>query len=408
MLVPPDNFGLVEPGIYRCSKLEADHFPFLATLQLKSLVLLDAAKPPRTLKTFLEENNVDLYNLGGLKITNHHHTGTGKDLASLEKSDSLTSIGVEKKDEIEVILLDPHKLKNDSWMLIEFNLIVGAFEILFNKTKHNLLLVDSSLTLVGILRKIQKWNFSSVVNEYRIYTGNSSKSNYSAENFLELVQTELVPYEAKREESERKREDSETPKPMPFKQLPMHRVSLDETNDEDDTASFDDFEDDLDDDLLSASPQIPANLLKLVEQRKIDEKASPSTLPDFRRGGARNNSVDILQAHQRRKSSVDSRYIRANNNRFRNPSFSASSLSPGCRSSFETNLQLFKLGKGKNIEERAEREHKYYKPHMNGVQVKGVEVIKLRLPAELKLPDWFIRGRNYWEQSSRGGEELKS
>ncbi|KAM9916820.1 hypothetical protein OXX80_013467, partial [Metschnikowia pulcherrima] len=46
MLIPPDNFGMVEPGFYRCSKLEADHLPFLETLQLKSLILLDVAKPP--------------------------------------------------------------------------------------------------------------------------------------------------------------------------------------------------------------------------------------------------------------------------------------------------------------------------------------------------------------------------
>lgn len=388
MLVPPDNFGLVEPGVYRCSKLEADHFPFLETLQLKSLVLLDAAKPPRTLKAFLEQNNVDLFNLGGLKISNHLHTGN-------DKTEGLVSSD-ERKDEIEVVLLD--KSKNDLWMLVEKNLIVGAFEILFNKSKHNLLLVDSSLTLVGILRKIQKWNFSSIVNEYRIYTGNSSKSNYSAENFLELIQAELIPFES---------ENATSPETQPVKTVPrllvpsQHRASIDDHED-DDTVSFEDSEDDVDDDLLSASPQIPANLLKLVEQRKIDDNTSPGT---SRRGsiGSRNNSVEALFATQRRKSSVDSRYIRPNNNRFRNPSFSALSLSPGCRSSFETNLRLFKLGKEKPAEEK-KKLFKYYKPlHTNGVQVKGVEVIKLRLPAESKLPEWFVNGRNFWENECQNG-----
>lgn len=410
MLVPPDNFGMVEPGIYRCSKLEAGHFPFLETLQLKSLVMLDAAKPPRTLKTFLDSNNVELFNLGAMKISNHQNTeGLSKGSAS-EQSDNLdTTVPRLSKDEIEIVLLD-HKKRNDLWMIIERNVIVAAFDILLNKSKHNLLLVDSSLTLVGILRKVQKWNFHLIVNEYRIYTGNASKNNYAVEVFLELIQTELIPYEV---ELIMKRKDEISLESLVSKShrpLQHSRTSFDEgplTGDEDDTVSLEDYEEDMDDDILSASPQIPANLLKLVEQRKSDEKASPGTSPDFRRGipMSRKGSVDtVLSLHQRRKSSVDSRYIQKNNTRFRNPSFSLP-VSPGQRALFELSLRMFRLDKERNVSEellklRERYNFKYYKPSANGVHMPGQDVIKLRLPPEHNLPDWFLSGRNFWEKAN--------
>lgn len=419
MLVPPDNFGLVEPGVYRCSKLEQDHFPFLETLQLKLLILLDAAKPPRTLKTFLSANNVELYNLGGLKISNHQTTGSGKD------SGSETSLEASKPDaaqtafseQIEVILLNREKSKNDLWMVIEKNLIVAALEIILDRTSHNVLLVDSSLTLVGILRKIQKWNFNSIVNEYRIFTGNSSKNSYNVEVFLELIQIELVPYEV--DQLQRRRDESavfdknlESPDPGAHRSLATTSRqcgSIDEgltTGDEDD--GMEDYEDDVDDDILSASPQIPANLLKLVEQRRNDDN-SPAASPDYRRGSltgspnlqvSRRDSNDPT-SHQRRKSSVDSRYIRSNNSRFRDPNFAAQD-SPGRRLSFETSLRQYRLNKEKITSEdiqRAEEKYgyRYYKPNT----ASNVDVIKIRLPPEHKLSSWFVQGCKFWENFTR-------
>lgn len=410
MLVPPDNFGLVETGIYRCSKLEAGHFPFLETLQLKSLVVLDAGKPPRTLKTFLDSNKVELFNLGAMKISNHQNTESlAKDSGS-DQSGALNSTTPRSSNaEIEVVLLDTKK-KNDLWMIIERNLIVAAFEILFDKSKHNILLVDLSLTLVGILRKIQKWNFSSIVNEYRIYTGNSSKNNYIVEVFLELVQTELIPYEV--EQSLKRRDDrsQDTLATKSHRPVSQSRASLDYgqfIGDEDDSVSLDDYEEDVDDDILSASPQIPANLLKLVEQRKSDDKNSPGTSPPYPRGSigiSRNGSMDAFPPlHQRRKSSVDSRYIQKNNTRFRNPSFSLP-VSPGHRGLFESSLRMFRQEKEKLILEELQKAkekycYKYYKPSATGIHMHGLDVIRLRLPPEHNLPDWFINGRNYWEKA---------
>ncbi|EIE77595.1 hypothetical protein RO3G_02299 [Rhizopus delemar RA 99-880] len=45
-------------------------------------------------------------------------------------------------------------------------------------------------TLVGCLRKLEGWNFSSIVTEYRAYAG--SKARYVNEQFIELFDLDLV------------------------------------------------------------------------------------------------------------------------------------------------------------------------------------------------------------------------
>ncbi|CUM45330.1 uncharacterized protein AC631_00445 [Debaryomyces fabryi] len=483
MLVPPDNFGLVEPGIYRCSKLEPEHFPFLETLQLKSLVVLDAEKPPRLLKNFIEANNIEIYNLGGLKISNHNHTGANSssnkddneddDNTETSSTSSKTETGEYNlgKTEIETIKLTS-KSKNDQWMLIERNIISGAFELLLNKSKHNILLIDSTSTLVGILRKIQKWNFNSIINEYRIYSGNTNKSNYYAENFLELIQTELIPFEIDRlnsllkqqeHQEEQLQQEQRAPTP-PYQYIPnktrgmfrspdfqipgSRKNSMDSSqfdhqfDDENDNESIDD--EDIDDELLSASPQIPANLLKLAEMRKQDnprkesidstgsddDKFTPGTSPKYVRSNRKNsfNNDMILSASrgsfERRYSLADNKFVRPGsfsnaNHKFRNQSISSSI--PSSRCSFEGSLSLIKrlrekedMEKSKDLkysksiditpEEaqslRENYDYKFYKKlDKYPISFEDVSIIKLKLPPDNKLPGWFIKNRNCWEEN---------
>ncbi|KAK6461410.1 putative tyrosine phosphatase [Scheffersomyces coipomensis] len=457
MLVPPENFGLVEAGIYRCSKLESDNFPFLETLKLKSLILLDAEKPPRTLNKFLDSNKIELFNLGGMKISSHKHTGDDNDddddrtSNTSKTSESRNTNQPQDSNTIDVISLHTNKNKNEQWMLIEKSIIIKSFEILLNKNKNNILLVDSSSTLVGILRKIQKWNFNSILNEYRIYTGNSSTSNYFAENFLELIQIELIPYEIdkllhssnSKPDSGKNTDTTVSPidpdqavivmdengglmKSPNLSQRSSRFNSVDEDIqwEEDDINSIDD--DDMDDDLLSASPQIPANLLKLVEQRKHEKSSRDSidgesdsgiiTGTSPRIGGgrsSRNNSFsnDLLLSAarmnlERRRSSIDSKFIRSGNTKFRNPSLpypmiqgkSFEGSSPSQKKLKERDSRHSSLVMTELEMAKLKFEFKYYK-NLNKFPIafEKVSVLKLKLPAEYKLPDWFIRGRNFWE-----------
>ena len=464
MLVPPDNFGLVEPGIYRCTKLDSDNFPFLETLKLKSLIVLDAEKPPRLLNNFIESNNIELFNLGGLKISNHHHnrsrSNSRKDGEEDKKSSNVSNSPLEPledKNTIEIINLKHNK--NDQWMLIEKNLILRAFELLLNKSKHNLLLIDSTSTLVGILRKIQKWNFNSILNEYRIYTGNSSKSNYYAENFLELIQTELIPYEvdqanfqsklvkqqyepekthllllllinsernSDRSDSNRNSVESLHRKERSSDSLHSRRGSfrVSRNNSIDKDIQWDDVDsdDDMDDEMLSASPQIPANLLKLVERRKheksrdvdSDTEVTPGSSPKVDAYGRPNSFTGELFLNaaranlDKRRSSIDSKITRVNNSKFRNQNSPVNHFTQ--RASFEGTSPVFKKIKEREAVKlmtnseidviKQNFDYKYYK-NLNKypVDFENVSVVKLNLPANNKLPDWFIRGRNIWEEN---------
>ncbi|KAG7664069.1 uncharacterized protein J8A68_002393 [[Candida] subhashii] len=500
MLVPPDSFGLVEPGIYRCSKLETDNFPFLQTLKLKSIIILDAEKPPRSLQTFLDDNNnkIELFNLGSMNISNHHrHASTsgstptthrnktdGEELGEggeMEVGDvmlveqGMTGSPVLKAKTsgkmLDVISLNKRD-KADQWMVIEKNIIAKAIELILNKNKHPALVVDSTSTLVGILRKIQKWNFNSILNEYRIYSGISSGSNksnnYNAETFLELIQIELIPYEIDQlNNMKQKHQESIDPHHLlqpsntrrdsnhnhnhhhhhhhQHRSSPFLKSPPDQSNNDDEfldhQSNISDM-DDLDDDLLSASPQIPANLLKLVEQRSSRDKSgtsldsdnemmmsiTPGTSPQLNRS-SRNNSFSNNYNEQYLRGSVDSRRRSydwkasgggsggGKSNKFRPVSGFSPMQQPG-RSSYEGSSGSFGgpimrrrdskdrlefgVGGGGGDEIRKQFDYKYYKNlNKNPIMFENVSVMKLRIPIEGKLPDWFIKGRNYWEKNYR-------
>ncbi|RCK64052.1 Protein OCA4 [Candida viswanathii] len=433
MLVPPENFGIVEAGIYRSTKLESENFPFLQTLDLKSIIILDTEKPPRALSNFLENNpNLQFFNLGGLKISNHQHTGI---TSKVDQED------IERDVELRInnfAFNTPKTFANtlslarkDQWMLIEKNIVMKTFEIMFNKKNYPMLVIDSSATLIGILRKIQKWNFNSILNEYRIYSGMSTKNNYYAETFLELIQVELIPYEHQSRSRRNSRGNSNMylrTNSIDTETGDMSEASDANTLDEDyeavDDDDEDDYYDDLDDDILSASPQIPANLLKMVEQgstssreqrkrlNSLDGKRSPyqrnnsfHNSPSMSGGGEHFLSMRINNSnHNRRRSSTqDNSYNMYKNMKFRNntksPSVGSSGgpETPGTSPILRRKMSLSRSNS--HIEFNSLVDFKYYHNLQKYPKTfQNVNVLKIKLPPEYKLPDWFIAGRNIWER----------
>eukprot|EP01114_Cavostelium_apophysatum_P019317 TRINITY_DN6190_c0_g1_i2.p1 TRINITY_DN6190_c0_g1~~TRINITY_DN6190_c0_g1_i2.p1 ORF type:complete len:141 (-),score=4.20 TRINITY_DN6190_c0_g1_i2:27-449(-) len=64
---PPEVFGIVESGIYRCNSLSPINFPFIKQLQLKSVIQLSPEVPTKAVTSFFQENNIEHIHLG-LKI----------------------------------------------------------------------------------------------------------------------------------------------------------------------------------------------------------------------------------------------------------------------------------------------------------------------------------------------------
>ncbi|CCH44326.1 hypothetical protein BN7_3888 [Wickerhamomyces ciferrii] len=222
MLLPPDNFGLVEEGIYRCSKLDAINFAFLETLQLKSIVLLDNESP--VMKNF--QNFMTLNKIETIRFENQ-------------------SINTDINE------------NNQDWMVFNEDVIRKVFKVILNKNNCNLLIVDKTNVIVGLLRKACKWIISSIVSEYRLYSGKNS--NYFAETFLELSTLRL-----------KSNISFDSPPPM-LRSRSSRNGSLDyniieRRFSEDIGADFD--EDENEENLLSASPQVPKTLLRQAELRK--------------------------------------------------------------------------------------------------------------------------------------------
>jgi protein tyrosine/serine phosphatase len=202
---------------------------------------------------------------------------------------------------------EPH---ND-WMVFPQNIIQEVIEVLLDKQNYNLLIIDKTNVIIGLVRKICKWSYSSIISEYRLYSGKNA--NYFAETFLELTTIHIKSrYLEAIEHSRSQSEDA----------------AMDRRFSEDiDLAAGDD--DDNEENILSASPQVPKTLLKMAELRKQKNRAHED----------------------------------------------------------QSILDLYSLAKT--------GETQFYQP---APEFQQIEVIKINLPQENLLPEWFKLQRDLWVQ----------
>lgn len=148
----PAAFGIVENGVYRSNTLYPINFTFIKRLNLKTVVQLSPEVPFKIVSAFFDENNIKFIHLG-LKAWRTDAT----------------------------------------WKPMTEELIKEALEIILDVTTHPVLIlctsgVHQTGTLVGCLRKLQYWNITSILQEFRSY-GNTRFVN---EQFVELFDTDLV------------------------------------------------------------------------------------------------------------------------------------------------------------------------------------------------------------------------
>jgi protein tyrosine/serine phosphatase len=151
----PLVYGMVEKDIYRCATIQQDQDQFQIFNGIKTVLILSPESPTKYLTNWIAENNIILVHLG---------------LSQLLKA-------------------------RNSWRPVSEELIKEGLEVLLNVEMHPVLImcttgVQETGALVGCLRKLQDWNFNSIVVEYRMFAG--SKSRYQLEQFIELFDTDLV------------------------------------------------------------------------------------------------------------------------------------------------------------------------------------------------------------------------
>eukprot|EP00158_Paraphelidium_tribonemae_P004531 Partr_v1_DN26805_c1_g3_i1_m40331 putative PHOsphatase len=151
---PPECFGIVECGLFRSNTFDSSSFPFLRSLQLKSMLLLSPEVPTREVSNWLDQNGVRLLHVG---------------LLSRKQAGSSRPISEELiKDALEIALDIRH------------------YPLMITCT----LGVHETGTLVGCIRKLMNWSMNSIVVEYRAFAG--SRARYINEQFIELFDLDLV------------------------------------------------------------------------------------------------------------------------------------------------------------------------------------------------------------------------
>ncbi|CAK9327828.1 unnamed protein product [Citrullus colocynthis] len=137
LLLPPPNFSMVEDGIFRSGFPQPLNFPFLRTLNLRSIIYLCPEPYPEENLEFLKANNIKLFQF---KIEG----------------------------------------KKEPFVSIPEDAILEALKILIDVRNHPILIhckrgKHRTGSLVGCLRKFQNWCLSSVFEEYQRFAGMKSR-----------------------------------------------------------------------------------------------------------------------------------------------------------------------------------------------------------------------------------------
>lgn len=150
-LIPPPSFGMIEDDLYRSGQPSELNFPFLEKLGLKSIVWLAPEDVSPRFLNFLDDQEITLYHLGVENAVGY---------------DPIT-------EEVVLQALD-----------LVINSANSPLMIMCNLGRHR------TGTVVGIFRKLQRWNLASILEEYRRYAG--PKVRVLNEQFIELFDCDLV------------------------------------------------------------------------------------------------------------------------------------------------------------------------------------------------------------------------
>lgn len=149
---PMENFNLICPGIYRSAFPLKKNFTFLKQLKLKSILTLILEEYPEVNNKFLSKNNISLFQFG----------------------------------------VPGNK---EPFCIIPEDIICNALSVLLNKANHPILIhcnkgKHRTGCLVGCLRKLMHWSYTSIFEEYRMFA--YPKSRAMDQQFIELFDVRNV------------------------------------------------------------------------------------------------------------------------------------------------------------------------------------------------------------------------
>ncbi|KAF9336507.1 hypothetical protein BG006_008426 [Podila minutissima] len=207
MLTPPEQFGIVEPGLYRSDTLHPSHFPFIRSLGIKTAILLTPELPSRAMSNFFEENNIRLIDLalGSWKNNSSSNSNNNNSSATDGQGQGASSggggsgagEGASGSNTASSLIpsIPAAPFQTSWWKPLSEELIKDGLEMVLDAKNYPIIVMDTSGiheigTFMGCLRRLQHWNFSSIIVEYRAYAGN--KARYVNEQFIELFDVDWI------------------------------------------------------------------------------------------------------------------------------------------------------------------------------------------------------------------------
>jgi tyrosine-protein phosphatase SIW14 len=150
--VPPINFGMISPGVYRSGFPGKKNFGFMQKIGIKTIVYLCP-------ETYIQKN---------MEFANEHNI-TIKQFGIEGNKEPFVHIPIEAIQKAVSELLDTRN----------YPILIHC-----NKGKHR------TGVLVGCFRKVQNWSMTSIFDEYRTFAG--KKERMLDQQFIELFPTKGV------------------------------------------------------------------------------------------------------------------------------------------------------------------------------------------------------------------------
>jgi len=152
---PPERFGIVAPQVYRSSVFHPVNFSFLDRLKLKTIVHLSPEVTLRAVGQMIQDNGIRLVHLG-IKFWR----------------------------------------PSSGWKPMSDELLKEALELVLDERNHPLMLmctsgVHQTGTVIGCLRKLQRFSFTSIIDELRGFAS-PGHTRYANENLIEFFDVDLV------------------------------------------------------------------------------------------------------------------------------------------------------------------------------------------------------------------------
>ncbi|SJX65582.1 related to OCA1-putative protein tyrosine phosphatase [Sporisorium reilianum f. sp. reilianum] len=185
LVEPPALFASVAPQIYRSATPLPSNHSFLRTLQLRTILSLTAELPSPSLTAFCKKHSIRFLHFG------LRRWGTS-DLSSANLPPSAPT----DDPPLDLSFLHTTSPATPHTPLTE-QLVKDSLQILLTSSYHPVLVTDTSGiheigVLLACLRKLQRWNFATILLEYRHFAGNRARA--TNERFVEMFDTDLIAF----------------------------------------------------------------------------------------------------------------------------------------------------------------------------------------------------------------------